>query len=77
VGTRTPDLRIMRPPSDKNNSSPVNELCKSPEAAAHYLPTDTRRSETDADLADLVDAWPRLPNAVRLGILAMVRACKL
>jgi hypothetical protein len=26
------------------------------------------------DLKELVDAWPRLPEAVRAGILAMVRA---
>jgi len=28
----------------------------------------------DADLARLIDAWPMLPEAIRAGILAMVRA---
>ena len=32
--------------------------------------------ETDPDLAALVDAWPSLPDAVKAGILAMVKACR-
>jgi hypothetical protein len=28
----------------------------------------------DADLAAVVDAWPELPEAIRAGILAMVKA---
>jgi len=39
------------------------------------LPTDIRRDEDDADLADLIAAWPRLPEAIRAGIAAMVRSC--
>ena len=30
--------------------------------------------QTDLDLARIVDAWPMLPEAVRAGILAMVKA---
>jgi hypothetical protein len=30
--------------------------------------------QTDPDLARIVDAWPTLPEAVRAGITAMVRA---
>ena len=31
-------------------------------------------SPTDPDLAHILDAWPTLPQAVRAGILALVRA---
>jgi hypothetical protein len=30
--------------------------------------------ETDPDLTVVIDAWDRLPEAVRAGIVAMVRA---
>jgi hypothetical protein len=36
------------------------------------LATDIR--QTDTDLATVVDAWDRLPEAVRAGIVAMVKA---
>jgi hypothetical protein len=36
------------------------------------LATDTCR--IDPELAAVVDAWDRLPEAVRAGIVAMVRA---
>jgi hypothetical protein len=36
------------------------------------LPTDI--SQTDPDLAAVVAAWPELPEVVRAGIVAMVKA---
>jgi hypothetical protein len=33
-----------------------------------------RAALNDADLATVIDAWDRLPEAVRAGIVAMVRA---
>jgi hypothetical protein len=36
------------------------------------LPTDT--CKTDPDLAAVVDAWPELPEALKAGIVAIVRA---
>jgi len=33
-----------------------------------------RDSQNDPDLARLIDAWPRLPEAIRAGILAMIEA---
>jgi hypothetical protein len=33
---------------------------------------DTR--QTDPDLAVIIDAWDRLPEAVKAGIVAMVKA---
>ena len=50
----------------------TNGLRKTPPSLAHHLPTDIRR--TTPDLADVVDAWPTLPEAIRAGIVAMVRA---
>ena len=38
------------------------------------LPTDNR--QIDADLTVVVDAWAELPEAIRAGILAMVRAAR-
>jgi hypothetical protein len=32
------------------------------------------RSHHDPDLTAVVDAWPELPEAIRAGILAMVKA---
>jgi hypothetical protein len=34
----------------------------------------TDACQTDSDLASVIDAWDRLPEAVRAGIVAMVRA---
>ena len=39
---------------------------------AHHLPTDT--CKTDPDLAAVVAAWSELPEALRAGIVAMVKA---
>jgi hypothetical protein len=30
--------------------------------------------QTDPDLAKIVDAWPNLPEAIKAGMLAMVKA---
>jgi hypothetical protein len=34
----------------------------------------TEFGQVDADLADVIGAWPMLPVAIRAGILAMIRA---
>jgi hypothetical protein len=31
-------------------------------------------SETTPDLAEIIDAWPTLPEPIRAGILAMIRS---
>ena len=33
-----------------------------------------REAPLDADLAAVVDAWPALPDAIKAGILAMIRS---
>jgi len=35
---------------------------------------DARKAEFSPDLAAVVEAWPKLPEAIRAGILAMIRA---
>jgi hypothetical protein len=32
--------------------------------------------EVDADLTAVVDAWPELPEAIKAGIVAMIRAAR-
>jgi hypothetical protein len=39
-----------------------------------HLPQTTVGGDSDPDLAIVVDAWDRLPAAVRAGIVAMVEA---
>ncbi len=75
--TRTinPLIKSQRADSSKGRISIGLRL--PPESVAAPLPHDIRQSEpADADLAALVEAWPRLPEAIRAGILAMVRTCK-
>ena len=43
-----------------------------PGPLAPHLPHDTRKMPPG--LAEVADAWPTLPEAIRAGILAMVRA---
>jgi hypothetical protein len=38
----------------------------------HHLAIDTR--QTDPDQATVINSWDRLPDAVRAGIVAMVKA---
>ena len=53
-------------------SSDINAPC------THDLSNTSTSSsntlQTEADLAAVIDAWPKLPEAVRAGIVAMVRA---
>jgi hypothetical protein len=54
------------------NPSSHNGLRISTPAVGHHLATDT--CQNDPDLAAVVDAWPKLPEALKAGIVAMVRA---
>jgi len=74
VGTRTPDLRIMRPQAGSPKSPSPKDLREPALSVAHHLPTDTRK--TDPELAVVVDAWPHLSEALKAGIVAMVKAAR-
>ena len=43
------------------------------ESATHTLPIGECECNLDPDLAAIIDAWDRLPAAVRAGIVAMVK----
>jgi hypothetical protein len=64
-----PDFRQDAPASDAMRPQTATEnatgLCH-----AH----DTPDGDSDPDFADVIAAWPSLPEAVRAGIVAMVRA---
>ena len=82
IGTERGGFEPPRPVSQSNGLANRSEGTESPpeykgnpshqRSLAHHLPTDT--CQTDPDLARIVDAWPTLPEAVRAGIVAMVKA---
>ena len=62
----------VRDPLDAKAKS-VSKLRKTdPALTAH----GQRAASNDPDLTAVIDAWDRLPDAVRAGILAMVRASR-
>jgi hypothetical protein len=60
------------PLSNLGKNGNHNDLRQPTIALAHHLPTDT--CQIDPDLGDVVAAWPALPEAIKTGILAMVKA---
>jgi len=61
----------MRPPLGCSKGTPGNSLRQGPSQVAEHLPNDT--CKTDPDLAAVVDAWHELPEAIKAGIVAMVK----
>jgi len=55
--------RWPRNPAENNTSSGVDHSFDHSHSA-------------DPEIAVVAEAWPRLPAAIRTGILAMVRACE-
>jgi hypothetical protein len=72
--TRTPDLRIMRPQPENPNVSKDKDLRQEIKAASHHFLAEGTHS--DAGLAAVIEAWNRLPDAVRAGIVAIVKAAR-
>jgi hypothetical protein len=66
--------RFSRPPQSLHKSKSDKELRHEVSGVAPHLPHDTR--QTSLDLNAVIDAWPTLPDAIRAGIMAMVRASK-
>ena len=64
--------RFCRPLHDSPTNNSAKRLRLSAPPVADHLPTDT--CKTDPDLAAVVDAWPELPEAIKAGIVAMVKA---
>ena len=46
----------------------------SADAGADAGAVETKRQQFGPDLQALIDAWPALPEAIKAGILAMVKA---
>jgi hypothetical protein len=58
------------PDSGKPQSG--NDLQIAARFVSHPIPTDT--CQNDPNLAAVIEAWARLPEAIRLGTMAMVKA---
>ncbi len=61
------------------SAQPVQSQALSESAEADYTKNDTKDSEItprDAELEAVIEVWSELPEAVRAGILAMVKAVK-
>ena len=71
-GIRTRDIQIHNLDTAPLNRGQDNDLRQPSRSVAHLLPTDT--CKTDPDLAAIVVAWPELPEAIKAGIVAMVKA---
>jgi hypothetical protein len=69
---RTRDTRIHNLVCDAPNDVKDNNLRHSSETLAHYLPTDTCKN--DPELAAVLSAWPALPEAIKAGIVALIKA---
>ena len=71
-GTRTPDPLIKSPLTHSPNPLPSLPLTN---PTASVLPVCLPDSaQNDPDLALIVTSWEQLPEAVKTGIMAMVRA---
>jgi len=46
----------------------------SAESGAECGALGAREARIDPDLAAVVDTWPKLPEAIRVGVLAIIRA---
>ncbi len=82
VGARTQDLRLKRPLHDFGSNENTNTYDDQFSRASADDSSQSQVSPISADntaqsdprLADLIDAWNELPEAVRAGIHAMVNA---
>jgi hypothetical protein len=60
--------------NDSHNAPSCNALRTETMPAGHLMATDT--CQIDPDLAAILDAWPTLPDALKVGIVAMVKAAR-
>jgi hypothetical protein len=62
----------MRPQIGFRKDNRAQDLPQSDAGSAEHLPNDS--CKTDGGLAVVVDAWPDLPEAIKAGILELVKA---
>jgi hypothetical protein len=70
--TRTYLPLIKSQTKETRKACSQNDLRIATPDVSHPIPTDTCKN--DPDLATVIEAWDRLPEAIRAGILAMVKA---
>ena len=70
--TRTYNPLIKSQMREIRKASSHNDLRIATPTVSHPIPTDT--CQNDPDLAAVIEAWGRLPHALRAGIVATVRA---
>jgi len=74
-GIRTHDVQLGKLTPPGRNPLPRNDLQKPADSmCAPVRAPNTPDATADPDLAAVVSAWPGLPEALRAGILAMVKA---
>jgi len=73
-GTRTRNHRIDSQPDESPNPREGRDLREDPEVIAAQTAAPGSDAPHDPELAALIAAWPDLPEPVRAGINAMVRA---
>ena len=61
----------MRPPLGKRNPFRDSNLHQDATVVSPHIPTDTCRN--DPDLTAVIESWDRLPEAIKAGMMAMVR----
>ena len=71
-GTRTPDSQIHNLEHTGQNS----RNSRHSEEDQPLLTPCLHKNPTDPDLAEVVTAWTRLPEAIKAGVLALVRAAR-
>ncbi|WP_145059642.1 hypothetical protein [Adhaeretor mobilis] len=64
----------MLPVGIEQHQGLPEETAVSDSGGAECGAVGAQSAKVDADLAELIDHWADLPNAVKAGILAMVRA---
>ena len=72
-GIRTPDTRIMIPPATINYPDEFANRAASA-APGTAIGVENAVSSADADLAEVIDHWATLPEAIRRAVLALVRS---
>ncbi len=67
------DESVSPNPSSLLRKLPPSLAAQGKRAARNSPPLD---APTDLDLAAVVEAWPELPEALKVGIMAMVKAAR-
>ena len=68
--------KLVRPAGFQREPFPPGNSHLAPTGAAKSGASDAANQAVDAELLEVVDAWPELPAALKSGILSMVRAAR-